>query len=42
LNSDVYLFPNRNISEYWVTATNITEKWTKLEIGIDTLKDVSA
>jgi hypothetical protein len=42
LNSDVYIFPNRNISEYWVTASNITEKWTKLEIGIDTLKDVSA
>ena len=38
LNSDVYMFANRNISEYWVTASNIEEKWTKLEIGIDTLK----
>jgi hypothetical protein len=38
LNSDVYMFANRNISEYWVTANNIEEKWTKLEIGIDTLK----
>jgi hypothetical protein len=38
LNSDVYMFANRFISEYWVTADNIAEKWTKLEIGIETLK----
>jgi hypothetical protein len=38
LNSDVYMFANRGISEYWVGADNIAEKWTKLEIGIDTLK----
>jgi hypothetical protein len=38
LNSDVYMFANRGISEYWVGADNIADKWTKLEIGIDTLK----
>jgi hypothetical protein len=42
LNSDVYLFPNRNISEYWVTPENIAEKWTKLAIEIETLKEASA
>jgi hypothetical protein len=41
LNSDVYMFVNRNLSEYWVTAGNIEDKWTKLEIGIDTLKGAS-
>jgi hypothetical protein len=38
LNGDVYLFANRSISEYWVSAANITEKWTKLETGMDTQK----
>jgi hypothetical protein len=42
LNGDVYLFENRSISEYWVTADNIAEKWTKLEIGIETLKEATA
>ncbi|WHY01828.1 group I intron-associated PD-(D/E)XK endonuclease [Neobacillus sp. DY30] len=42
LNGDVYLFQNRNISEYWVTPDNIADKWTKLEIGIETLKEASA
>lgn len=37
-NGDVYMFPNRNLSEYWVGADKIAEKWTKLEIGIETLK----
>ena len=41
LNSDVYMFANRFLSEYWVTAANIEDKWTKLEIGIDTLKGAS-
>ena len=27
---DVFMFPNREISEYWVRAQDIAEKWTKL------------
>jgi hypothetical protein len=42
LNSDVYMFANRSISEYWVTPSNIEEKWTKLDIGIGTLKEATA
>lgn len=38
LNGDVYMFANRNLSEYWVTAANVADRWTKLEIGIETLK----
>jgi hypothetical protein len=42
LNSDVYMFANRSISEYWVTPSNIGEKWTKLDIGIGALKEATA
>jgi hypothetical protein len=38
LENDVYMFPNRELSEYWCPAHALSEKWTKLEIGIDTLK----
>lgn len=27
---DVYMFPNRELSEYWERPWNIDEKWTKL------------
>ena len=29
-----YLFPNREISEYWVRPSDIGVKWKKLEYGI--------
>jgi hypothetical protein len=38
LDGDVYMFENRELSEYWCPAHALSEKWTKLEIGIDTLK----
>jgi hypothetical protein len=36
------MFANRSISEYWVTPSNIGEKWTKLDIGIGALKEATA
>lgn len=38
LDGDVYMFENRELAEYWCPAHAINEKWTKLEIGIETLK----
>jgi hypothetical protein len=38
LNGEVYMFENRNLTEYWVSADKVAEKWAKLEIGIETLK----
>jgi hypothetical protein len=34
LNSEVYMFANRGICEYWVGPDNIAEKWTKLPLEI--------
>lgn len=34
LNGDVYMFDNREISEYWSKLTEVSEKWTKLETGL--------
>lgn len=31
---DVYLFPNREIKEYWIRPDKLSEKWTKLDCGI--------
>lgn len=28
---DAYLFPNREVSEYWVKPEHVDAKWTKLE-----------
>jgi hypothetical protein len=42
LDGDVYMFENRELSEYWCPAHALSEKWTKLEIGIEHLKDVTA
>lgn len=33
-DGDVYLFPNREVKEYWIRPEQIGEKWTKLERGI--------
>ncbi|MEH7246512.1 hypothetical protein V7114_06905 [Neobacillus niacini] len=38
LDGDVYMLENRELSEYWCPAHALSEKWTKLEIGIETLK----
>lgn len=38
LDGDVYMFENREIKEYWCAANALSEKWTKLEIGIEHLK----
>jgi len=29
-DGDVYMFPNREISEYWVKLDDIASRWTKL------------
>ena len=31
---EVYIFPNREIQDYWVLPEKVSEKWTKLERGI--------
>lgn len=31
---DVYLFPNREIKEYWIRPDKLSEKWMKLDCGI--------
>lgn len=31
---DVYLFPNREIKEYWIRPDKLSEKWTKLDCEI--------
>lgn len=33
---DVYMFPNREISEYWVKSCEVTDKWTLLPIALTT------
>lgn len=33
-DGEVYIFPNREISEYWVRPSEIATKWTKLERDI--------
>ena len=42
LDGEVYMFENRELSEYWCPAHALGDKWTKLEIGIETLKEASA
>lgn len=42
LAGDVYMFPNRNLSEYWVKPDELSEKWTRLSTGIESLKEASA
>lgn len=42
LDGKVYVFPNREISEYWVTAESIDEKWQRLETGIENLAQAEA
>jgi hypothetical protein len=37
LDGEVYMFENRELSEYWCPAHALSEKWTKLEIGIEHL-----
>src|SRR5690625_1468935 len=31
---EVYLFPNREIKEYWIRPDKLSEKWTKMDCGI--------
>lgn len=33
-DGNCYLFPNREVSEYWVRPSQIDEKWERLECGI--------
>lgn len=33
-DGEVYLFPNREVSEYWIRPSDLGEKWTKLETGL--------
>jgi len=33
-DGDVYLFPNREKSEYWIRPSDLDVKWTKLETGL--------
>lgn len=42
ISGNVYLFENRSISEYWVGAETINEKWTKLETGFETFKNIES
>jgi hypothetical protein len=37
LDNAVYMFPNREIGEYWTSEETIGDKWTKLETGIESL-----
>lgn len=30
-NGECYVFPNREVSEYWIRPSKIDEKWTKME-----------
>lgn len=39
IDGDVYMFPNREIGEYWCRPEDLGTKWTKLETGIETLKN---
>lgn len=34
VDNDVYMFDNREISEYWVKAKDVADKWTKLSVGL--------
>lgn len=36
-DGEVYMFPNRERSEYWIRPEHISDKWTKLETGLDSL-----
>lgn len=40
LNGEVFMFDNREISEYWVGADSIDAKWTRLSTGIESLLSV--
>lgn len=31
---DVFMFPNREVSEYWIKPENLDVKWTRLETGL--------
>lgn len=33
LDNEVYMFPNREIGEYWTTEDKLAEKWTHLPIN---------
>src|SRR5699024_2879762 len=33
-DGDVYLFPNREISEYWTRLDEVGTKWTRIETGL--------
>ena len=33
-NGTCYVFPNREVSEYWVRPWQVDEKWTKLETSL--------
>jgi hypothetical protein len=37
VEGDVYMFENREISEYWAKPDELATKWTKLETGIENL-----
>jgi hypothetical protein len=41
LDGEVYMFENRELSEYWCPAHALSEKWTKLSTGIETLAGVN-
>jgi PD-(D/E)XK endonuclease len=34
LDGNVYLFPNKGLSEYWISPTKISEKWIRLSTDI--------
>jgi hypothetical protein len=38
LGGEVYMFENREITEYWCKPEELATKWTKLETGIESLK----
>ena len=42
LDGAVYMFPNRNLSEYWVKPDELSEKWARLSTGIESLKEATA
>lgn len=35
LDNEVYMFPNREIGEYWTTEDKLMEKWTHLPINFN-------
>ncbi|WP_425388941.1 group I intron-associated PD-(D/E)XK endonuclease [Cytobacillus solani] len=42
LNGEVFMFENREITEYWVGVDLIDTKWTRLSTGIESLKTIES